>query len=232
MVTRDKNAKLGRDVGIPREEILKVHLKKRKVPLDKDVDHISIDGVNSTDASNYIVARTGEIIANIKQQIQYAGIKTVDLHNVVLIGGGAQLQGIAHRLEDEIKLRVRMGSYPHELNILDHNINRAEYIQIFSLLSKAANVTPFNQSCVRLNNFEPLDNGYNESDNYPDSGNNNDPYSYDNFTPEAPTTRAASTHNDENPDSRGKRNKNSWIERYIKKFNNLISEPEDDEQDF
>lgn len=200
-------------------------------PLDKNVDHISIDGVNSADASNYIVARTGEIIANIKQQIMYADIKTVDLHNVVLIGGGAQLQGIARRLEDEIKLRVRRGSYPHDLNILDHNINRAEYIQIFSLLSKAANDTPFNQSCVRINNLEPFDNDFGQTDYNPATGNNNDSYSYDNFKPEEPAPRGAATHKTDDKGSRGKRRKSSWLERYKKKLNNLMKEPEDEEQD-
>ena len=199
-------------------------------PLDKNVDQISIDGVNSADASNYIVARTGEIIANIKQQIQYAGIKTVDLHNVVLIGGGAQLQGIARRLEDEIKLRVRRGSYPHDLNILDHNINRAEYIQIFSLLSKAANDTPFNQSCVRLNNLEPLDNDYNQNDYSQAPNSNNDSYSYDNFKPEEPAPRASTSHKPDDKGPRGKRRKSTWLERYKEKFNNLIKEPEDDEE--
>ena len=129
-------------------------------PLDKNVDRISIEGVNSMDAANYIVARTGEIIANIKQQIQYAGVKAVDLHNIVLIGGGAQLPGIARRIEDEIKLRVRLGSFPQGINILDHNINRAEYIQLFSLLSKAASNMPANQSCVRPNDYNVADDEF------------------------------------------------------------------------
>ena len=123
-------------------------------PLDDNVETINIEDVKSTDAANYIKARTGEIIANINQQIDYADLTAADLHNIVLIGGGAQLQGIARRIEETTKLKVRMGSYPQSLNILDHSINRMEYIQIFSLLAKGAEIIPAGQSCVQRHNYE------------------------------------------------------------------------------
>lgn len=205
-------------------------------PLDKNVDHISIEGVNSIDAANYIVARTGEIIANIKQQIQYAGVKAVDLHNIVLIGGGAQLQGIARRIEDEIKLRVRIGSYPRDLNILDHNINRAEYIQLFSLLSKAASVIPFNQSCVKLNTVN-VDADYDDESfrplHRPNESEESDNGTFGRFRPEEPaTSRPSKPSNSQSSGSSKRRNRPSWLERYQDKFKRLMSEPEDEGQDF
>ena len=200
-------------------------------PLDKNVDHISIEGVNSTDAANYIVARTGEIIANIRQQISYAGVNLVDLHNIVLIGGGAQLQGIARRIEDAIKLKVRMGSYPKSLNILDHNINRAEYIQIFSLLSKAAQTMPYNQSCVRVNTY-----GEDNDDITPDYGNRSyenqdNGYGYEQFREEPVRTSAPTRANESSePQREPKRRKGrSWLERAREKMSNLMNEPEDEE---
>ena len=202
-------------------------------PLDKNVDHISIEGVNSTDAANYIVARTGEIIANIKQQISYAGVKIVDLHNIVLIGGGAQLQGIARRIEDEIKLKVRMGTYPKSLNILDHNINRAEYIQIFSLLSNAANNIPYNYSCVRKNTYGEDNDGM-----APDYGNrsyedSDSGYGYENFREAEQPVRASTptrTNESREPQHEPKRRKSrSWLERAREKMSNLMNEPEDEE---
>ena len=200
-------------------------------PLDKNVDRISIEGVNSMDAANYIVARTGEIIANIKQQIQYAGVKAVDLHNIVLIGGGAQLPGIARRIEDEIKLRVRLGSFPQGINILDHNINRAEYIQLFSLLSKAASNMPANQSCVRPNDYNVADDEVVPS--YRDTHENDDQYGYDSFREDEPRpSKAATSPSGESPSSQTKREKKTWFDKYREKINRLMAEPEDEGQDF
>jgi len=203
-------------------------------PLDKNVDHISIEGVNSTDAANYIAARTGEIIANIKQQISYAGVKIVDLHNIVLIGGGAQLQGMARRIEDEIKLKVRLGSYPKSLNILDHNINRAEYVQLFSLLSSAAQKMPYNQSCVRLNTYGNSDDDYVAPD-YGSRGNddNADDYNggYGRFREEEPVRPSKPSRSEPSelrPEPK-RRKGMSWLEKARKKMENLMNEPEDEE---
>ncbi len=201
-------------------------------PLDKKVEPISIDGVNSTDAANYISARTGEIIANIKQQISYAGVKIVDLHNIVLIGGGAQLQGIARRIEDEIKLKVRMGSYPKSLNILDHNINRAEYIQIFSLLAKAAANMPYNQSCVRLNTYGNTDDDFVTPDYGTRGNNDNEDYSYGRFREEEPARPSKPTRSEPSaPTTEPKRRKGmSWLEKARAKMEQLMKEPEEDEE--
>ena len=190
-------------------------------PLDKNVDRISIEGVNSMDAANYIVARTGEIIANIKQQIQYAG----------LMGGGAQRPGIARRIEDEIKLRVRLGSFPQGINILDHNINRAEYIQLFSLLSKAASNMPANQSCVRPNDYNVADDEFVPS--YRDTHENDDQYGYDSFREDEPKpNKAATSPSGESRSSQTKREKKTWFDKYREKINRLMAEPEDEGQDF
>ena len=106
------------------------------------------------EATNYIKARTGEIIVNIKQQPEYANIRLTDLHNIVLIGGASQLPGFAQKLEDAMKLKVRIGSYPQSLNISDHSINHMEYIEVFSLLAKAAEVIPADQTCLVLHNYD------------------------------------------------------------------------------
>ena len=196
-------------------------------PLEKNVEHVSIEGVNSADAANYIVARAGEIIANIKQQISYAGVKIVDLHNIVLIGGGAQLQGIARRLEDEIKLSVRIGSYPKSLNILDHNINRAEYIQIFSMLSQAAQQMPEGQTCVRLNTYG--DNDMNYGGSYDRNDEADDPFRYNNFREETPA--GTKTQRDDSPSRGSNRPKRaSWLEKARTRLEQMMKEPDEDDE--
>lgn len=128
--------------------------KNINMPLSKNVEVINIDGVKSDEAANYIKARTGEIASNINAQLEYAGVTATDLNSIVLIGGGSQLQGFADFLSETTKLRVRPGSYPHTLNILDHSINRHEYIEVFSLLAKAAEVIPDGQSCVERHIYD------------------------------------------------------------------------------
>ena len=124
-------------------------------PLDPShVSDVTIDGVNARDASNYISARTGEIIANINQQLADAGVSSDGIQSIVLIGGGAHLGGLQFKLEETIKIKVRMGQNPPTLNILNPEINRMEYIEVFSLLAKAAEMIESGETCVELNKYE------------------------------------------------------------------------------
>lgn len=136
------------------EEAAELVKKNLNTPLDPSAESIMIDGVNSKTASNYIAARTGEIIANINKQISYANLTNDDIKSIVLIGGGARMQGLQGKLEEMTKIKVRMGSYPSTLNILDHAINKPEYVQLFALLAKAADIIPEGFSCLERPNYE------------------------------------------------------------------------------
>ena len=124
-------------------------------PLDpSNVSNVVIEGVSAPEAANYISARTGEIIANINQQLADAGISSDAIQSIVLIGGSAHLGGLLQKMEDTIKIKVRMGQNPPTLNILNSDINRMEYIELFSLLAKAGeNIEP-GETCVELNKYE------------------------------------------------------------------------------
>ena len=103
-------------------------------PLDPNhVSNVVIEGVNAREAANYISARTGEIIANINQQLANAGLTANEIQSIVLIGGSAHLGGLQQKMLDQIKIKVRMGQNPTTLNIMNGGINRMEYIEIFSL---------------------------------------------------------------------------------------------------
>lgn len=124
-------------------------------PLDpNNVDIIDIEGVKSSDASNYIAARVGEIIANIKQQIEYAGMNDDDIRTVVLIGGTVAMPGLPQKVEEILKIKVRLGQYPQTLNITNHAINKPEYIQVFSLLARGADMMPRGETCVERHSYE------------------------------------------------------------------------------
>ena len=124
-------------------------------PLDpSNVSDVTIEGVNAREAANYISARTGEIIANINQQLADAGVSSDGIQSIVLIGGSAHLGGLQQKLEETIKIKVRLGQNPPTLNILNPDINRMEYIEVFSLLAKAADMIEDGETCVELNNYE------------------------------------------------------------------------------
>jgi cell division protein FtsA len=124
-------------------------------PLDpSNVSDVVIEGVSARKAANYIAARTGEIIANINQQLADAGVSADGIQSIVLIGGGAHLGGLQQKLEETIKVKVRMGQNPTTLNILNNEINRMEYIEVFSLLAKAADLIPMGETCIELNKYE------------------------------------------------------------------------------
>ena len=123
-------------------------------PLDPDnVSNVVIEGVPAPEASNFINARADEIIANISQQFTYADMKPDDIKSIVLIGGTAHLGGLQQKLSETIKVSVRMGQNPPTLNILNPDINRMEYIEVFSLLAKAAEMIEPEVTCVELNKY-------------------------------------------------------------------------------
>ncbi len=123
-------------------------------PLDPgSVSNVEIENVKARDAANYISARTGEIIANINQQLAEAGLSSNDIQSIVLIGGGSHLGGLQQKMEEAIKVKVRKGQNPYGLNILHPEINRLEYIEVFSLLAKAAEMIEPGETCIELNKF-------------------------------------------------------------------------------
>lgn len=124
-------------------------------PLDpNNVSNVVIEDVPAREAANYITARTGEIIANVNQQLANAGVSANEIQSVVLIGGCAHMGGLQQKMTDELKIKVRMGQNPSSLNILNGEINRMEYIEVFSLLAEAAERIPQGESCVELNKYE------------------------------------------------------------------------------
>ena len=179
-------------------------------PLDpNNVSDVTIEDVPAREASNYIAARTGEIIANINQQLADAGMTSEGIQSIVLIGGGAHLGGLKQKLEDTIKIKVRLGQNPSTLNILNNEINRMEYIEVFSLLAKAADMIADGETCVERNNYEngPTVEGVRPVNEQP-----------------APRPRE-----EEKPSKPAKRNR--W-KKWTEKLSSLMSEdePTDDEQ--
>ncbi len=180
-------------------------------PLDpSNVSDVTIEGLSAREAANYIAARTGEIIANINQQLADAGVSADSIQSIVLIGGGAHLGGLQQKLEETIKIKVRMGQNPITLNILNNEINRLEYIEVFSLLAKAADMIPVGETCVELNKYE--DGPVLEGSNYPQR--------------EEPTQPRKPEKTKEPKEPKSRKPWSKWTE----KLKGLMTEDDDEEQ--
>lgn len=181
-------------------------------PLDPNhVSNVVIEGINAREASNYISARTGEIIANINQQLANAGVTANEIQSIVLIGGSAHLGGLQQKMLDQIKIKVRMGQNPTTLNILNGGINRMEYIEIFSLLAEAAERIEQGETCVELNKYE-------------DGG-----LRFDGPMPQEPVPAAEPERAKKRSEKTTKRQR-GWIQGLKKRFDSIMSEDDDDDQ--
>lgn len=90
--------------------------------------------------NNLVGSRSGEIIANICEQIKASGLQPSDLPSgIVVIGGGARLNGFTRRLEDESRMRVRMGMPGGQsIRITDSRIQPAMAVDVISILAAVA----------------------------------------------------------------------------------------------
>lgn len=97
-------------------------------------------GVDYTPVNNYVSHRAGEIIANIRKQIDYAGFKATDLSaGIIIVGRGARLAGFNDRLSKTAGMNLRVGSITApEIRIADSRISAADASDVIAVLYKAA----------------------------------------------------------------------------------------------
>ena len=114
---------------------------------------IQVEGITVADVSKYVVARCGEIVANINEQLNFAGIRADELSSgIIVIGGGSYLNGFVELLDKTTKLKVRRGSYPSHINILDSKAQNSDlYIQAVAIAAQAAeNISPEDNCLTKI----------------------------------------------------------------------------------
>lgn len=110
---------------------------------------LNINGVKLSDISNLVVARAEEIVANVVEQMEYAGLKESDLPGgIICIGGGSRLQGITDLLSQQADLPVRRGQLPAYVRIDDINAVNSEISQVISVLYAGATLS--NRECLEI----------------------------------------------------------------------------------
>lgn len=96
-------------------------------------------GVDFNQINNYVSARAGEIIANINEQIKYAGLTPDKLPGgIILVGRGSKLRGFDRRLENLTTMKVRFGAPVSRIRILDGRLNGSDNVDVISILAAAA----------------------------------------------------------------------------------------------
>ena len=96
--------------------------------------------VDYTEINNYVIARAGEIIANIHKQLDYAGYKSEDLTGgIVIVGGGSRLKGFNEALEKKLNMKLRTGIVSlAEVRIPDSRISASGAADVIAVLYRAA----------------------------------------------------------------------------------------------
>jgi cell division protein ftsA len=118
-------------------------------------EHHSVgSAVDVAAVNNYVSHRAGEIIANINEQISYAGLKAGDLPGgIILVGRGARLRGFNDRLASTTGLKVRSGSIvTPQVVIADSRISPSDAVDVLSVLYSASLNNPV--ECLMMNEPE------------------------------------------------------------------------------
>ncbi len=212
MGSRNISLDIAKGLSVLEEDAERVK-KNLSNPLDVNAEPVVIDGINSNEAVQYITARVGELVANIVKQIGDSGLTAADVKSIVLVGGGAQMNGLAHTLEEVSKVKVRMGEQPQSINFLNHTNNRPEYIELFSIIASGAELLRDNESCIEQYNFSEAadfhvaDEAKNEEEVEEQAGKGN---------------------GDDKKPSGGEKKGRSWFDGFKKVMNGLLSESDGD----
>lgn len=110
----------------------------KAIPLENP-SQLNLSGIRLSDISNLVVARAEEIVANVIEQIKYAGLKEKDLPGgIVCVGRGAQLNGLLELIEIQSGLNARLGHLPAFIQAQDPKAKRSDTVQTAALLYAGA----------------------------------------------------------------------------------------------
>lgn len=99
------------------------------------------DGIDVSEINAFVQARAGEIVANVLEQMNYAGINDLP-GGIVIVGGGAKLKGLGQLLESQSKLPLRIGTPSSTIRIADAKIQGADAIDVIAILDAASRRAP------------------------------------------------------------------------------------------
>lgn len=158
-----------------RAEVIK--LQSGKAIVNDSASTLTLSGLKLSDVNNLVVARSEEIVANIVEQMEYAGLSESKLPGgIVCIGGASRMSEMMELLRIQSNLPVRRGELPKYVTVDDAKASKMEHIQVISVMYAAATLS--NRECLETPAPETLPKigtkGEGNLDQEPRSSSDND----------------------------------------------------------
>lgn len=173
---------------------------------DSKASNLNINGIKLSDINNLVVARSEEIVANVIEQIEYAGLKETDISaGIICIGGASRLQGFTELLTQQSDLPVRMGKMPSYVKVEDNKVQNAELTEVVSVMYAGATLS--DEECLEMPGKEEL----------PPTGVLNLPFDEEDEEPE-----------EKKEQKHKEKNRSNFFGELGNKFRNFFGDPDDD----
>lgn len=123
--------------------------------IQENMSQVNVNGLKLTDVNNIVVARSEEIVANIVETTEYAGLTEKDLPGgCICIGGGSKLNGILELIREKSNLPVRRASLPPYIRLDDAKAPTSESLEVISILYEGAILN--DAECLETRTRTPL----------------------------------------------------------------------------
>lgn len=115
--------------------------------LSENQSNLNLSGVRMSDVANLVAARSEELVANIVEQISYAGMNDKQLPGgIVTAGGGFHLKSLPELLKESSGLSVRRATLPAYVSLEDTKASAYDCLQLVAILS--AGMTGTAPECI------------------------------------------------------------------------------------
>lgn len=196
-----------------RAEEIKI-LSGNAIAISQSVAH-NLTGVKVQDVNNLVVARAEEIVANVVEQMVYAGLKDSELSGgMKIIGGGSKLSRMTELLANQSNLSVSQGQLPDYVHIEDSA--RDPGIESLEVISIAYAGATLSQTECLEESKEPIVVEKPQQPQKPVQGQRG---------------QTQDTREREEPAPPVKPHRRSLFEGFKRRITTLFSPPEDDESD-
>lgn len=129
------------------ERAEEIKLQSGKAIVSDTYSNLNLSGIKLSDVNKLVVARSEEIVANIVEQMEYAGLNESKLPGgIVCIGGASRLPEMMELLRRQSNLPVRRGELPRYVVMQDPKAAKLEYSEVVSVMY--AGTTLSDKECV------------------------------------------------------------------------------------